>query len=699
TGKPKGVIQNHRTILARERGSAEYLEMTNLDVSVNWLPLEHVVGLLMFHIQQLYLGCMQVQIRKEHFLTDPLVMLDMISKYKATNTFAPNFAYSLVNRQLEISEGGNWDLSSMRIADVGAEAINAGTMKKFLKLLQPYKLSPTAVVPSWGMSETSSGVTYSKIFSLDGNDGIHVLAKNAIGGPVPPGDENENADSITYVEVGRPFPGVSIRIVDTSGQVVEEGTIGRLHIKGETITPGYYDNPEINKEVFTADEWFDTGDLAFIYNGGLTITGRAKDVIIINGINYSNNDIETLVEELENIEISYTAACAVRDTHSVDEKLAIFYCTKHTGKPAILEQVKEIRRTIAQKAGIDPGSIIPVKKEEIPKTAIGKLQRSKLVQAFEAGQFYQALKEIEIGLGNENTVPSWFFREQWQPRSHPAYKRENTGNTTLLFEDETGMSRELVRELERNKNRCIKVKHGSQYQETGNDTYEINYNDEEHYKRLLRRITGDGTKIDEIVHLAQYNHKKEKTTDRKGSTEKVKEANKKGNYSILHLIKALEREKEQHHKGKIRLMVVTSNSRYVTGNESGETTKTGEIHHTAAPGEKGEKRKPLEYEKSTLHGYMKCLALEYPWLESSTIDLEPGTQTKDAQHIIKEYNNPHNHPEVAYRKEKRYIRSLARLEMKKETAAQIPVKKGGVYIVTGGLGGLGTIVCKWLTEK
>src|SRR5262249_36135719 len=149
---------------------------------------------------------------------------------------------------------------------------------RFVELLMPHGLAPSAMRPVYGMSEISSGITYSSGFSLE-----------------------TTSDDDPFVSVGAPIPGDDLRIVDTEDRVLEEGDIGRLQIRGETVFSGYYGRPDLNAEVFTPDGWFVTGDLAFLRDGWLTITGREKDVIIVNGVNFYCHEIEAVAEEIDGV--------------------------------------------------------------------------------------------------------------------------------------------------------------------------------------------------------------------------------------------------------------------------------------------------------------------------------------------------------------------------------------------------------------
>jgi len=161
---------------------------------------------------------------------------------------------------------------------------------------------------------------------------------------------------------------LSFRIVDGNDVNLPEGVVGRIQIKGDTVTIGYYKNDEINEEVFSEDGWFDTGDLGFIFNGSMSITGRAKDIIIINGVNYNNSEIEAVIEEVEGVIVSYTAVCGVRDSESDTDQMAIFYCSDFKEDEAIRRQIENIKRKVNEKIGLQVSFVIPVGVEEIPKT-------------------------------------------------------------------------------------------------------------------------------------------------------------------------------------------------------------------------------------------------------------------------------------------------------------------------------------------
>jgi acyl-CoA synthetase (AMP-forming)/AMP-acid ligase II/acyl carrier protein len=364
TGIPKGVMLTHRNILSMLRGYTHLEGVKKREVSFNWMPLDHVGGLVTFHLRDVCLGYRQIHASPQTILQDPLSWLDWLDHYRATRTWAPNFAFSLINEHLSTSTEKRWDLSELNYILNAGEAIVSKTTRRFLKLLAPYGLCSTAIHPSWGMSETSSGATFSSRFALE-----------------------TTSDEDRFVDVGAAIPTIWIRVVDMQAHVLEEGQSGQIQVKGPTVTSGYYRNPELNEEAFTPDGWFDTGDVGFLQAGRLTITGRTKNIIIINGLNYYCHEIEAVVEEVPGVEVTYTGACAVRDATANTDELAIFYCTQLTDERAIGEQWQEIRRRVVSAVGINPSYLLPLAKEAVPKTETGKIQRSKLKQQFEAGVF------------------------------------------------------------------------------------------------------------------------------------------------------------------------------------------------------------------------------------------------------------------------------------------------------------------------
>jgi len=687
TGIPKGVLQPQRNILAREKAAIRYNHFDSSDISMNWMPLEHVGGVVMFHIRDIYRGCSQIQVRTDYILSAPLRWLDLIDKYKITITWAPNFAFGLVNEQIDrLKNSGSqlhWDLSAMKFILNGGEAINAATVKGFLTRLAPFGLRGDAMKPAWGMSETCSGVVYSHALTPGPDAGIHRLNKHSLANVVEKSDSE--ADAITFVELGRTIPGLSVRIADSNNRTMREGKVGRLQIKGSTVTPGYYNNPQLNREVFTADGWFDTGDQGFILYGKMTITGRAKDVIIINGINYNNIEIESIVDEAAGVETSFTAACAGRDPHGDTEKVIIFYASAFDSIEQKTAQIKKIEKKLVEKMGIKPDLVIPVAKEEIPKTSIGKIQRLKLAKSYETGYFDPIITEIDLATENDNTLPQWFFTRSWRPRPPAPEAEEMQGRVRLIFRDECGLTDALVKMLAEKRCTCIQVESGAAFEKVNAHRWKIDGRAPADYFRLLNEIDKEHRALDDIFFAWSYEKKPAVTPQAETDAEtiddnNIRRAQEKGVYGLLSLIQALDKVR----RGKtetgsalhnINLSVITGRSQAVLENEV------------------------IYYENGGVPGFLKTAALELSWLNCRSIDLETEDPVADARYIFAEWAHPTGNIETAYRGGKRLVPLLENVFVGREPAMDLPIQKGGVYLATGGLGGIGALVSRWLISN
>ncbi|NET68996.1 MAG: SDR family NAD(P)-dependent oxidoreductase [Moorea sp. SIO1G6] len=378
TGLPKGVMLSHGNLLSMSAGTIQMNHFDAQAVTLNWMPLDHVGAIVFLGVMAVDLGCQQVHVPTKYILQNPLHWLALIERYQATISWAPNFAFSLINDLVKDTEIGSWDLSSMTFLVNAGEQIVPKIARTFLALMGRQGLAETVLHPAFGMSETCSGITWSEQFSL-----------------------STTSDDMSFVGLGRPIPGAYLRIVNDENEIVPEGVIGKLQVKGASVTRGYYQNPEKNQAAFTADGWFKTGDLGYLENGHLVLTGRDKDEILINGVNYPAHEIEAVVEEVDGVEISFTAACAIQSetNTSSSDQLAVFFSAVEgnveTNPEVIKTLIKKIRGVVVKTLGINPDYILPVSKESIPKTAIGKIQHKQLKQQFEAGEFDALIETVQ----------------------------------------------------------------------------------------------------------------------------------------------------------------------------------------------------------------------------------------------------------------------------------------------------------------
>ncbi len=664
TGQPKGVVQTHRNILARQRAAIQTGHYYPSDVMVNWFSLEHVVGIIAFHLLPLYMGAMQVHARSEFVLEEPLRWLDMLSAHKATVTWAPNSVFALVNEQLKSSKGRDWDLSSVRRVINAGEAVMSHTCKEFLRRLAPYGLEGSAVKPEWGMSETCCMTIASEEFNADSDMGLDILDKRYLASKAVEASDEDNR--IVFVSCGHIYPGLSMRIVDERGALLNEGDIGRFQVTGATVLPEYYNNPEVNRASFSEDGWLDTGDMGFIRDGKVTFTGRLKDIIIINGINYQNADIETAVEQLEGIDVSFTAACAIRDPHQQTDGAAVFYCSLLQDENGIKEQIQKIKRHILSKMGLSLSTVIAVERTDIPKTNIGKIQRSKLVKLYQGGHFAQRQQRMDRLERNDRTLPDWFFKQSWvrAPYGKPQElaPQGKTDEALLLLSNDRLAAEHLSLEVN-----CIVVGAGKSFRKINKQAYEINPGAAEDYDRLLSAVASDGYRPQTIIHAYCCAPHAEQIS----SADSLRVMQELSGQGLMHLVQAIARWKRQ----STDLIVATSYACAVR------------------PGE------PIAFEQATAIGIAKTIAHEFEDIRCKHIDFDTVTGEQLAAALLRECATGYEEVSTAYRQGARLLPRLEKLQPEGLRQEAIPLKQGGLYMVTGGLGGVGRQLCRLLLEK
>ncbi|MCG8335893.1 MAG: thioester reductase domain-containing protein [Proteobacteria bacterium] len=635
TGKPKVVTQTQGSLVSIIMGQSQYLGFNNDDVSLNWMPLDHVGGTIMMHLRNVYTGCQQVQVATRMILKNPVTYLDLISEHKATDSWTTNASIGLVVDSVKKSDQMPWDLSSMKCLMNGGESLVPSTTREFLKLLAPCGLSDHCMIPAWGMAETSSGSIYSKSFNLSStNDG----------------DE--------FVNLGMPVPGLSIRIVDKNNQPLMENQVGELQVKGLPVTRGYHNNDKANREAFTEDGWFRTGDLGRINEGQLTLTGREKDVIIVAGKNYYSHEIEAVVEGLADIERSFTAACAVRSPGENTDQLAIFFHSPLSEQSQVLELMQAIRSEVLHRVGIFPKYLIPVQTEEIPKTEIGKIQRPKLKTQFENGDFSEHLKQFDLLSKNQNTLPNWFFQKSWRAKQLNQPVKIRKGGRILIFGDELRLDKQIARKLEENGQTCVFVAKGQRYQKTSDISFQINPERAADYQEMIDALEIRSNPIGQIIHLWNYDAEEFDLHDR----DAIKNTCSTGVQSVMHCLQAI--AKMRNEDRSLDLNVVASAATDVDGSPSPHPVK------------------------AALNGLIQTIQLELPWVEAKLIDLIPDQSGQNVNYLLQETQSTNKDRVVAYRHHQRRICRLKRVPFQQGQELQTRLKPQGNYLVTGGLGGI-----------
>lgn len=387
TGEPKGVVLSHHNLMSNIRSILKGSEATAADVSLSWMPLTHDMGIIGFHLSPLVLNTDVYLMSPELFVRRPNLWLDKISEKKATVSASPNFGYQHILKYFKPEKQAHLDLSALRLIFNGAEQISAGLCREFNQTLKPFSFKDTVIFPVYGLAEASLAAAFTQptaevqsIFInrqyMQLGDTIRVTSAN-------------QADSLEMVLLGTAVSDTGLIIANATGEELAELTLGHVLIRGDNVTHGYYDDPALTSATINNQGWLDTGDIGFIYQQQLVLTGRFKDLIIVNGQNYHAHDLEQMCEALPEIGEQKVAACTIPGNNG--EALALFVSYKGE-LSEFVSIANAIRATLAIDAGIEVAEVIPV--SAFPKTTSGKVQRFNLSNQFIAGAYADVIAQI-----------------------------------------------------------------------------------------------------------------------------------------------------------------------------------------------------------------------------------------------------------------------------------------------------------------
>ena len=382
TGDPKGVTLTHANLLANIRSIVEGLEVGAADVAVSWLPLYHDMGLIGAWFTPLFSGNPVVIMSPLAFLSRPERWLRAIARHRGTMSPAPNFAYELCARKIPDKELEGLDLSSWRAALNGAEPVQPGTLERFAARFAAYGFRREAFLPVYGLAEASLAVSAPRVGSGAAIDRIERAVFESEGRAIPAA--REDGAALEFVGAGRPLPEVEVRVVAPDGRDAGERTEGRLWFRSPSATSGYYRNAPATQALLRGDGWLDSGDRAYLADGNIYITGRAKDVIIKAGRNLYPQEIEEITGRVPGVRAGCVAAFGAPDPRSGTERLIVAAEVRNMADAKRI--VAEITREVDQAMGAPPDLVELLPPHSIPKTSSGKLRRSETRELFIAGK-------------------------------------------------------------------------------------------------------------------------------------------------------------------------------------------------------------------------------------------------------------------------------------------------------------------------
>ncbi len=379
TSNPKGVVVTHRSLVANAKAIMFDGLQSNpeRDRGVSWLPLYHDMGLIGFAIAPFLAEVPVVFLPTTSFVKRPSVWMETVSKYKGTITFAPNFAYGLAAKRAPQNSAG-LDLSSLRVLGCGAEPINPKTLDRFVDVFRPHGLDPKAIMPCYGMAEATLAISFSKVDEHYETIAIdrELYESDHVAQPTTNEDPSE---ALELVSCGTTFADHEVGIMREDGSLANEGEVGEIVFQGPSLSQGYFENSRATKSLFKYG-WLHTGDLGFMLDAKVFVSGRKKDLIILNGRNYYPQSIEWAVEQISGIRPGNVVAFAVRGHNT--EELVIAAESKQKDHAALIDKVRQhLRSTL----GLSASKIVILPAGALPKTSSGKLKRQDTKSRYEKG--------------------------------------------------------------------------------------------------------------------------------------------------------------------------------------------------------------------------------------------------------------------------------------------------------------------------
>lgn len=383
TRNPTGVLCTHRALMANALASTrEGLQVTPADRAISWLPLYHDMGLVGFLLMPLSAQMSIDLMPTGAFVRRPLLWLDLMSKNGGTISYSPSFGYELCAKRGDGTREG-LDLSRWRIAGCGGDMVRPGPLNAFAERYRSAGFRHTAFVASYGMAEATLGLSMAPLETGLVFDTVDV-DRMETDGVVQTG---EGSRSRAFVRCGRIFPGHDLEVRGDDGQALDERQVGRVFVRGPSLMREYYGDPQATAAVLSPDGWLDTGDLGYLVDGQIVPTGRAKDLILLNGRNVWPQDLEWTAEsEVERLRSGDVAAFSIDDTEG--EQLVVLVQARSSDPEVRQALCNDVAAVLRARHGVEP-RVELIGHNTLPQTSSGKLSRSKARTLFLSGAFRQ----------------------------------------------------------------------------------------------------------------------------------------------------------------------------------------------------------------------------------------------------------------------------------------------------------------------
>ncbi|WP_406707567.1 AMP-binding protein, partial [Streptomyces griseiscabiei] len=396
TGAPKGVELTHAAVLANLRQIRTAMAITEDDVIATWMPYFHDMGLIGTHLVPMAARVKQVRIEPLSFAKRPALWFEAAARHRATLLSAANFALALAVRRVPATALAALDLGSVRLLLVGAEPIAPRVWREFTARTAPAGLDPRAPLPVYGLAEATLAVT---VPPLGETAAPLVLDRAALGrGRVM--DAEPGPHAVELMDLGMPVDGCEVRITGGSGAVLGELRVGQVEVRGPQVGRGYHRAPDASAEAFGAgDGWLRTGDLGFLRNGRLCVTGRRKDVVFVNGRTFHASDLEETVAATPGLPPGAVAVVGSTDPDGGGERVVAFVQWARPPRAVAAPVLRAAAGRLRELLGHDDVRVLPLPPGAFARTTSGKLRRGVLRERFEAGAYAVVEERWALGAG------------------------------------------------------------------------------------------------------------------------------------------------------------------------------------------------------------------------------------------------------------------------------------------------------------
>jgi fatty-acyl-CoA synthase len=390
TRHPHGVQITQAALMANLAGivGPAGLDVSLGDRAVSWLPLYHDMGLIGFLMSPLAAQMSVDYLTPRDFARRPMQWLNLISRNRATIAYSPSFGYDLAVRRGAMQMPDDLDLSTWRVAGIGGDMVRPDVLDRFVETFAAKGFDRSAFLPSYGMAEVCLAITFSAHGTGARTDSVDRAALGGAQRAEPAADPQDSEQSRRFVVCGKVLPGHRLEVRDEAGTPLADRQVGRIFVKGPSIMPGYLDDAAATEAVLSDDGWLDTGDLGYFLDGEIVVTGRAKDLIIVNGRNVWPQDIEWAIEAKRVVKNGDSAAFSIDTPHG--ERVVVAVLARVSGEEARMALARDVAGAVREAVAVDCDVALVPPTLGLPMTSSGKLSRARTKANYLAGLYASA---------------------------------------------------------------------------------------------------------------------------------------------------------------------------------------------------------------------------------------------------------------------------------------------------------------------